>query len=280
MNINWFLSSKVRHASHMHKHVWKLLSAQRDLLSAKAIESVQVALDDIRKAYTGPLDKPALEKEMANLETTANQWLKPYPSAALRENIEVLLVAIAVAMGIRTFVAQPFKIPTGSMQPTLYGVTSNPDLMNSGASESELKPNPDFEVPNLAKRFFLYWFTGVSYEHVVAEAEGSMQTTQDDPKRFLLFNLKQDFVVGGKTYTVWFPPDRFLQRAGLVDRSGRVNRKVFKPGEDIVKMKSYGGDHLFVDRVTYNFRRPTRGEIVVFETKEIPRMSPDQLGQF
>ena len=84
MNINWFLSSKVRHASHMHKHVWKLLSAQRDLLSAKAIESVQVALDDIRKAYTGPLDKPALEKEMANLETTANQWFKPYPSAALR----------------------------------------------------------------------------------------------------------------------------------------------------------------------------------------------------
>lgn len=280
MNINWFLSSKVRHASHMHKHVWKLLSAQRDLLTPKAIVSVEGALDSIKKVFTGPLDKAALEAEMANLEKVANQWLKPYPHAAIRENIEVLLVAIAVAMGIRTFVAQPFKIPTGSMQPTLYGITSNPDLMYSGGMEANLKPNPDFEVPNRIKRFFLYWFTGVSYEHVVAEIEGSMQTTQDDPKRFLLFNLKQDFVVGGRTYTVWFPPDRFLLRAGLIDRFGRPNPRVFKSGEDLVKMKSYSGDHLFVDRISYNFRRPTRGEIVVFETKNIPRMSPDQVGQF
>jgi signal peptidase I len=30
------------------------------------------------------------------------------------------------------------------------------------------------------------------------------------------------------------------------------------------------GDHLFVDRLTYNFRPPERGEIVVFETQGIP----------
>ena len=91
MNINWFLSSKVRHASHMHKHVWKLLCAQRDLLSPNAIEPVERALGDLDKVCRGPLDKGALDKEMSNLETVANQWLKPYPSPALRENIEVLL---------------------------------------------------------------------------------------------------------------------------------------------------------------------------------------------
>lgn len=280
MNINWFLSSKVRHASHMHKHVWKLLCAQRDLLSAKAIESIEAALESIKATFTGTLDKAALEAEMSNLEKVANQWLKPYPSAAIRENIEVLLVAIAVAMGIRTFVAQPFKIPTGSMQPTLYGITSNPDFTYSGGMDSDLKPDPDFEIPNPVKRFFLYWFTGVSYSHIVAKADGSMLTAVDEPKRFLLFNLKQDFVVGNETYTVWFPPDRLLLRAGLVDRFGRPNPRVFKRGDDLIKMKSYSGDHLFVDRITYNFRRPTRGEIVVFETKNIPRMAPEHIGQF
>src|SRR5688572_12178654 len=127
-NLNWYLSRTVRHATHMRKHVWKILSAQRDLLSPQAVGAVTTALDEIQVACDGKLDRKAVRDQMANLETVANKWLKAYPHAALRENIEVLLVAIAVAMGIRTFIAQPFKIPTGSMQPTLYGVTSNPDF--------------------------------------------------------------------------------------------------------------------------------------------------------
>jgi len=35
-------------------------------------------------------------------------------------------------------------------------------------------------------------------------------------------------------------------------------------------MRIVNGDHLFVDRLTYNFRAPERGEIIVFETKGIP----------
>jgi len=30
------------------------------------------------------------------------------------------------------------------------------------------------------------------------------------------------------------------------------------------------GDHIFVDKVSYNFRRPRRGEIFVFETRDLP----------
>jgi signal peptidase I len=119
----------------------------------------------------------------------------------------------------------------------------------------------------------------------VAESEGTMETLDDTPKKFLLFNLYQDFRVGGKNYRVWWPPDNLLKRAGLVNRAQQPNPRLFKPGDDIVKMKSFSGDHLFVDRVTYNFRRPKRGEIIVFKTVNIPGMEQnpdlqDQIGQF
>ena len=43
-----------------------------------------------------------------------------YPKkGALRENIEAILVAIVIALFIRTFVVQAFKIPSGSMKQTL-----------------------------------------------------------------------------------------------------------------------------------------------------------------
>ena len=41
------------------------------------------------------------------------------PKSKLRENVEAILIAIVLALFIRTFVVQAFKIPSGSMEPTL-----------------------------------------------------------------------------------------------------------------------------------------------------------------
>lgn len=44
---------------------------------------------------------------------------EPAKKGALRENVEAILIAIVLALFIRTFVVQAFKIPSGSMKETL-----------------------------------------------------------------------------------------------------------------------------------------------------------------
>ncbi len=264
MILQWFLSKTVRQATAMRKHVQKLLHHQRDILSPQAIEAVQAAIEDCRKAVAEKSDKAALEKQMEHLEKQANKWLKPYPHAAWRENFEVLLVALAVAMGIRTFFLQPFKIPTGSMQPTLYGVTSE-----------NLLEHTQTKIPTGLTRV-RQWFEGVSYIHLVAQNDGPLELVER-PFRILIFNIWQKIVAGGKTFMIWFPPDYGAPPAGTLEARANLRfGQSFQKGDDIIKLKVSAGDHLFVDRMTYNFRRPKRGEIIVFETKGIDGLPQDQ----
>ena len=267
----WFVSGTVRHATAMRKHVQKLLNHQRDILSPQAVSALESAIQELRGALAAGSGKEAVEKQMENLESTANKWLKPYPNASLRENVEVLLVALAVAMGIRTFFLQPFKIPTGSMQPTLYGVTSVPDFSH-GIDPSVQAASTNFQISTGWKRV-AEWFAGVSYIHLVAESDGELKAI-DNPVGVRFFNLWQTVVVGDRNYTIWFPPD--YGQPTLRERAGLRMGQMFHKGENIIKMKVMSGDHLFVDRVTYNFRPPRRGEIMVFETRGIQRLPQDQ----
>jgi signal peptidase I len=271
--LRWFLSKTVRQATAMRQHVQKILNHQRDILSPQALEALQTAIASCRKAVAGNADKPALETQMENLEKVANKWLKPYPNAAWREHVEVLLVALTVAMGIRTFFLQPFKIPTGSMQPTLFGVTSE-NLINE----------PNFKIPTGWTRV-REWFEGVSYVHVVAPRDGRI--TAVEPPHILklrgrlrtapFLNLFQRIYIEDEPIMIWFPPDYGdPTRGSLEQRAGLQYDHIYHKGEDIVKLKVIAGDHLFVDRITYNFRTPKRGEIIVFETKGIDSLPQDQ----
>jgi signal peptidase I len=273
MILRWFISKTVREACAMRKHVWRLLNAQRDILSAQAIAGVQVKINELNEALAGG-NNGKIRIKAEELQFAANKWIKSYPHPAWRENVEVLLVALAVAMAIRTFCVQPFKIPTGSMQPTLFGVTS-----------SNLIADKKFQIPTGWQRV-KEWFEGNTYVHVVAQTDGVIK--QVSPMRkFLIFNIKQSFWIGstndasvGVEHTMWFPPDYgeaprpgmdpFLSRAHL--EPGHFYHK----GDDVVKICVRAGDHLFVDRLSYNFRKPERGEIIVFETKGIN--NPDAFG--
>ena len=93
----------------------------------------------------------------------SGQQVAPYlsPSRMAREH-RGLLVAIVIAMGIRTFFLQPFKIPTSSMQPTLFGVTVDPLY------------DPAFQMPGLFTRIYRFVVQGAIYHQVIAPQDGSV----------------------------------------------------------------------------------------------------------
>ena len=282
MILNWLTSKTVREANALYKHVHKLLQHQRDILSANAINEIAAPMRDLRAAMAAKPDKATLTAKMDALATAADKWLKPYPNAAWRENFEVMLVALAVAMGIRTFFVQPFKIPTASMQPTLFGITSK----NLLVEKNYQRPTGMGAVKD--------WLGGATYLTLKADQDGTFDGVSK-PLRLLIFNIKQTVWFGGKPHNFWFVPDTgggMPLQLGLaqtlqamfgnlpavangdisdLEKDMRIARgTVFHPGEDILKMKIIAGDHLFIDRISYNFVTPRRGDIVVFETKGIP----------
>src|SRR5271154_2129690 len=288
MILRWFISQQVRNAAALRKHVHRMLCAQRDILAPPAIENVNRALADLTGAFNVGAKGAALKQEMDKVEQAANKWLKPYPHAGWRENIEVLLVALSVAMAIRTFFVQPFKIPTGSMQPTLFGVNSEPDFSRSVNEMDYVAGNSltlnDGEESRLRGEFgrlekiqramviptgwerVKAWLHGDSYIHFVAPTDGKIETIFPMQK-FLIFNLSQSFTFAGVKHTIWFPPD--FGESDLQHRAGLFPVHFYHQGEDVIKIRVSTGDHLFVDRLTYNFRKPTRGDIIVFETAGI-----------
>ena len=267
MILRWLLSKTLRDACALRKHGQRLLDAQRDLLSPAAFQLAQDAVLDLQSAINDRVNNRELRRQMEKLEQVADKWVRTYPHPVWRENVEVLLVALAVAMGIRTFFLQPFKIPTGSMQPTLYGITS-----------TNLIANKDFQIPTGWARV-KDWLHGISYVHVVAQTDGTVDAISP-MRRFLIFNIKQSLSIGGVEHTMWFPPDFGEAPPGedpLWYRAQLQAGRVYHKGEDVVKLEVHAGDHLFVDRLTYNLRKPRRGEIVVFETRGIPEAEREQV---
>jgi len=250
----WFLSRKVRQAVDMCRQARKLIKAQRDVLSASAIDTVMAAIAELKQTIMDGQEKAALEAPMAKLEKSANENLKSYPSAVWRENVEVLLVTGAVVLALRTFFFQPMAIPSGSAQPTLWGITSE-----------NLKERPGREIPRGLKRIIESCWLGIHYYHIVARADGEL-TRIEPPKLVFPFVKKQTIWVGNEPYSIWFPPENLDD-----DRHASLHTgQFFRQGEDIIRLKVTSGDHLFVDRLTYNFRHPRRGEIIVFESTGIP----------
>jgi len=255
-SFRWLISRKIRMAVQMRHQVNKYLNAQRDLLSKEATDHLEAAIvESTRVINHGQIPKE-VDAGMTQLEEVANKWLRPYRNAGIRENVEVGIVAASVVLGFRCFFFQPMAIPSGSAQPTFYGIV-----------EENMRGNPDKLIPTGWKKWYLSWVKGEKYYQIEAESTGRFDVIDREPVRLFPMVSKQRFKIGNEVHTVWFPPDSLWRRAGL--RPGMS----FKEGEDVIRLKVTSGDHLFVNRMIYNFKRPERGETIVFKSTGVPGLT-------
>jgi signal peptidase I len=199
---------------------------------------------------------------------------------AIKENVEVIIVAIIIALGIRAYFLQPFKIPTASMQPTLNGIIGNPmgkdeafpnpvkqgvDFVWRGSNYTELKSpasSGQIFITRIVQKSLAMFFTRTSVEF----SDGS-STTCYGPARQLFKDLWLDDEK---------PSQKAIRDRGVVadlptedfDKAGL--RLPVPAGKVLARGSIDTGDQLLVDKMSYHFRRPTRGEVFVFNTKDIP----------
>lgn len=266
--LNWLLFKHVRQASDMKRQVTMLLNEQRDLLAPVQILNLETAIETMDDLLNKTSDKKVLADHMARLEKAANDNLRPYPAASIRENVKEIMVAISTIMAFTTFFLQLTKIPTGSMQPTLNGITH----------KNLIDQNPAEKIPGQLGRIKDYWVHGWQYNYFIAPEDGEFQD-YDEVKTIFPFVKRQSFVFAGKRYSITFAGDALFGTSRETGHSNRavVRRGKVKKGEYVFAVKVIAGDHLLVDRFTYNFRKPRRGEIIVFKTRGIEDLDQNQL---
>src|SRR6266487_2693816 len=172
-----FTSRHVKHSRLLLRHARKYLRYKEDRLSTSDREEILAGMKSLREALRDK-DRERIHSAADTLDKTLHRLTPVTWESHWRENCEVILVAIVVAVGIRSYFLQPFKIPTGSMQPSLNGIIGHP-------------------------------------------------TTARAPN--------------------------FLQQIGEFIARGSVDT----------------GDQVFVDKCSYNFVKPHRGDVFVFRTKHI-----------
>ncbi len=92
-----------------HKLLIELKEIEKNLNDPHKIEQLKRLKKDLENG------KEVDQKQIERLKEYAQKKTK----SKLRENIESILVAVLLALFIRSFIFEPFKIPSGSMIPTL-----------------------------------------------------------------------------------------------------------------------------------------------------------------
>lgn len=259
-----------KEAKLLAKGALKFLNYKRDLLKPDRIDEIVSRRTDLLDAIKAG-DRAKVAEASKQLRATCENAL-PNETApnSFEENVEVMFVAIVIALGLRAYYLQPFRIPTGSMMPTLNGIIGT--------------RAPESTWPGLPTRIAEQVLRGRSYVRIVNDRDRqiryntkklpngaiSQSPAISDYQRAHFFSRSQLEFVDAPTLTLPAPTTAMLE-IGLREtfQRARSNGDIIKAGEVIAEGYVDSGDLVLVDKFSYHFRKPTRGEVFVFDTIDI-----------
>ncbi len=228
---------------------------RQDSIGVELCKKVDDMCADLKDALVSR-DMVRLKEVINGLEALYEEVLPPCKHNAIRENVEMLVVAFSVAMAFRAYFFQPFAIPTGSMMPSLYGIHSRPVTHQRTVDRMPFRP-------------FTWLFTGEWYCRYEVPGGNVVAYLNDKTKPG-----RTRIVVGGVSY--YIPSDAVRRGDGILERIKRVEascsndpntpRIRMNPGDLLWEGLQVSGDQVFVNRLLWNFRAPRRGEVMVFTT--------------
>lgn len=260
-------------ALHLVKGARKFVDYKRDLLKPERVVEIESRRTDLSDAIkTKDLNK--VNEASKQLRAVCENSLPQEPPLGwLEENVEVMFVAIVIALGLRAYYLQPFRIPTGSMQPTLNGIVGTP-------MKKEDWPSYPQRIAEMVLRGRKYVKVVTDKEERIAvDSRGQMMVGDI---QFMHFFSRSQMVFADSNFTFlsrWLgtaplrlpAPMNPLMEIGLANtfNNARTNGGVIPANTVICEGIVDTGDLVLVDKFSYHFRKPKRGEVFVFNTLEI-----------
>ena len=238
-----------KHLKAIEHFLGKRIRYGRDILPEKTLTRLNESSRMAKEALGWNASRERREETLKRLETQYGDLLRTDKHHGRKENAEVALVAIALALAVRAYFLQPFKIPTHSMRPTLFGILNEP----------ESRPPPIWPI----RIFDLAW-SGKGWHRAVAPRDGTIASVREGRLLGVVPWTTTEIVGDGWTESVWTGLQQ-AREGGLKVRAGDA----VKAGEVLANFSSASGDHLFVNKVIYQIRKPERGETFVFTTDGI-----------
>ena len=207
---------------------------------------------ELRRDFDSIIDELETSGNAGDAVAAARKKFSALPFPVKRGNIfaflDLILVVGAVAFGLRALFFQPFRIPTSSMQPTLYGIhyIEKESFSRSAAAKF---PAPLSNILSASVKAF----AAADRDSTYFDGTGNIHTG-------MVFD-KTSFLLGDQRITLPGNPDQVASYAKL------INGKEFKKGDIIADGAVSLGDHLFVERFSLYLKPPQRGDVMVFSTE-------------